>query len=399
MEAGFRIESKAFCMNYARIVPHNTILCMNDFTIFSNESEFHDQRSGTIGSSDIPVLAGLYVKAGKTPLSLWEEKTGRAEGFSGNEATWWGHQHEINIAYRWIYDVYGPEAADRFRIAKIRGDGVVSLDYEGGDVARVYNNTHFVHPDYLWATAHPDVLVIDEIGGHIQEIKSTGFFPSIRSEDHVRGYDRHDKGLGGVPLAVYLQVQWQLFCAGITPDEGTAGVSVLANTSEYATYGPGTADPRTQEKILALAERFIWHVKNDTPPKPMTWDDVCKIWPVSEDTALTIPLEEILEARDGGSVLTLADMLSEREKIDKRSKEDKARLDEIKNAIGILMGENRVMQTPDGQTIATRADQSRESVSVSDLKKHDPELVERLSNEGVIKSSSFSVLRFKKRKG
>ena len=364
---------------------------MHTFTIFTDQTEFHQQRAMTIGSSDIPVLAGLYVRNGKTPLLLWQEKTGRAEPFQGNELTWWGHQHEISIAYRWVLDTYGEETAERFRIGKIRGDNVISIDLEGADIGRIYSNTHFVHPDYPWATAHPDVLTETPSGGHIQEIKSTGFFPSLRSEDNIRGYDRHDNGLGGVPLAVYLQVQWQLFCAGITSGNGTAGVSVLANTSDYASYGPGTADPRTQEKILALAERFQWCLKNDKPPQPMTWDDVCKLWPVADDNAAMYPIDYPLDDNH-----TLADMLAERETIDKRVKADAKRIDEIKTAVGILMGDNRVLQTPDGYTIATRSDQTRESISVSSLTDWDPDLVQRLREQEVIKQTSFSKLNFRK---
>ena len=59
--------------------------------------DFHKERKGKLGSSDIPTLAGLNLKYGKSTFTLWQEKLGLIEGFTGNEATYWGHRHEINI--------------------------------------------------------------------------------------------------------------------------------------------------------------------------------------------------------------------------------------------------------------------------------------------------------------
>jgi hypothetical protein len=374
---------------------------MHDFTTFQTQDEFHEHRRATIGSSDIPVLAGLFLRNGKTPYSLWEEKTGRREGFAGNEATWWGHVHEEAVLYRWVLDTYGEDAAYEFRQGRIsNAQQVKRYDLTTGAALHdLWSYTQFQHPDYPWATCHPDLLDLTS-HPHIQEAKSTGFFASVRSEDHIKGYDRADSFLGGVPLSVYLQVQWQLFVAGITPEEGTAGVSALIDTSDYRAYGPDTADPRTQEKLLALAERFWWHVQADTPPKPMTWEDVQRLWPIAEDSAAVYPLDfrfetEELETGALGEA-TLADLLAEREKVAARKKADAERLDEIRNAVGMLMGENRVLQTPEGQVIATRSDQTRESLSVSALGDHDPDLVERLREAGVIKETSFSKINFRK---
>jgi hypothetical protein len=132
----------------------------------------------------------------------------------------------------------------------------------------------------------------------------------------------------------------------------------------------------------------------------MTWEDVQRLWPIAEDSAAVYPLDfrfetEELETGALGEA-TLADLLAEREKVAARKKADAERLDEIRNAVGMLMGENRVLQTPEGQVIATRSDQTRESLSVSALGDHDPDLVERLREAGVIKETSFSKINFRK---
>lgn len=347
---------------------------MNDIRVFTDEEDFRASRARSLGSSDIPVLTGLTVKYGRTPLLLWQEKTGRRDPFAGNERTWWGHMHEQSILYRYIMDHYSEGLADRYLIGKIQGQSTDSL----------LSNTEARHPEYPYMVSHADLLIAET--EHIQEAKSAGFFGARRSDDSDYGYNPDDDTLNGVPLSVYLQVQHQMLCYGAH----SAGVSLLADTAEYAEFGPGQPDVTTQEKILALAERFWWHVEHDEPPKPETWQDVISIWPTAQDTAATYPLEYQLDDRH-----TLLDMLRERERLAARQKADKARLNEIKNAVGILVNENRVLQTPEGYTLATTYTTERENISTKQLREYYPDFYARLVADGIITTSESRQLKFR----
>jgi len=44
---------------------------------YSKIKDFHASRATGVGSSDIPILAGLSKRYGSTTLTLWQEKTGQ----------------------------------------------------------------------------------------------------------------------------------------------------------------------------------------------------------------------------------------------------------------------------------------------------------------------------------
>ena len=346
---------------------------MNNYTTFKSHEQFLSARNTGIGSSDIPTLAGLNAKYGSTAMTLWEQKTGRSEGFTGNMATEWGHLHETNILYMYIKNNYGADTADKFLIHKITNQHYLNFK----------NNTEARHPDYPYFIAHADLL-IDENGGHIQEAKSARMMAGKRRDDDDYGYSADDLTASGIPLSVFLQVQWQLLCYGAE----SAGVSVLIDTSDYREYGTIYPDKKTQEKLMTLAERFWHNVKTDTPPKPIIFDDVKKLFPdVQEEAAICTIDSEI----DSG--VTVADMLSERDAINKKIKELKLKEDDIKKAIGLLIGDNKTLMTPDGTILATRSMQSRESISVAELRK--TEYYDRLNEDGLVKKSEYPVLRIR----
>lgn len=54
------------------------------------------ERTKGIGGSDVATVLGLNPY--KTPLSLWEEKTGKAEGSPAGEAAYWGTTLEDVVA-------------------------------------------------------------------------------------------------------------------------------------------------------------------------------------------------------------------------------------------------------------------------------------------------------------
>ena len=56
------------------------------------------ERSKGIGGSDVATVLGLNPY--KTPLSLWEEKTGKTKGSPAGEAAYWGTTLEDVVAYK-----------------------------------------------------------------------------------------------------------------------------------------------------------------------------------------------------------------------------------------------------------------------------------------------------------
>ena len=347
---------------------------------FNSEEEFHAQRNKTVGSSDIPVLAGLTAKWDQTPYTLWEEKTGRATGFEGNEFTFWGKLHERNILYKYILDRFGQDIAIEWIQSVMHGENVVqSFDL---DCAM---NTFARHDEYEFAIAHADLFLAK--GDHIQEAKSAKLYAAKRRDDLDYGYSGDDNSINGIPLAVYLQLQWQMMCYNAK----TGGVSALIDTSDYREYGPCEPDLKTQEKLLALADRFMWHVTNDRPPKPETFNDVEKMFPrVEEKTIRFSPDYELKPGR------TLMDMLRQRQALDEKSKEIEKQLKDIKTAVGLLMTDNKVLETTDGTILATVSQQTKESISLKDLEDQEPEIMKALEETELIKRTSFRKINFRK---
>lgn len=336
--------------------------------------DFHATRATGVGSSDIPILAGMYRRRGSTTLSLWESKTGRTPPWDGNERTRVGHDLEAYVLMRFIEERYGPETAERFYFNKLR-------DRSSGPLKAM---TEARHPERSYCIAHCDMLAdidngVDE--PYIVEAKTVGMMAGKRREGEIfTGYDLEDRSAQGIPDAVYLQVQWQLFCYGVS----TGWVAALID-NQYGTWGPIAADRKVQEKCLALAERFWRLVETDTPPPPETWDDVQRLFPYQQDTTAMISGPE-------------EDHVREMVKRDKELAAHIKRLDDeredIKNAVGILIGGNSVLASAEGDVLAKSSSQSRESVSVSKLKKEAPEIEAQLRAAGLVSVSSFRTVRY-----
>ena len=310
--------------------------------------DFHGSRRKGVGASDIPTLAGLTARYDQTPLTLWRVKTGRDAPWAGNDATWWGHVHEQAVLYRWVRDRYagsdGGETAERFRREVLRGRSTGSLKVL----------TEARHPEYRFALAHADLVVEDE--PVLVEAKSHGLHAALRHDDPDFGYSPDDRSQNGLPAAVFLQVQWQMFCYGAP----AVDVAVLINTNDYREYGPVRPDPRVQEQALALAQRFWWHVEHDKPPQPATWSDICSLFPVPQQTTAMVAGEQEQAVRE---------MLDRRRKIGVRSAALRAEMDDIKNALGLLIGENAVLANAEGEILARSYGKSRETVDIAALRK------------------------------
>lgn len=338
--------------------------------------DFHGARSRAVGSSDIPTLALLNLRYDETPHRLWRVKTGREKPWAGNEATWWGRQHENTVLYRYVRDHYEGDEAERFLASKLRGRSIGELKVL----------TECRHPQYRFALAHVDLLIdadaATDIGPRIVEAKSHGLYAARRRADPDFGYSLDDFSQNGVPAAVFLQVQWQQFAYDIRQ----ADVAVLINTNDYRCYGPIIADPRTQEKCLALAERFMWHVKKDKPPKPETWADVRAMFPEIQPTTAMVSGDTELEVRR---------MIARKERLSRADRRIKAELADLKNAVGLLIGGNAVLASAEGDVLARASETGRWHLAqATKLEQTEPELFKRLCDQGYITRTNWRELRF-----
>ena len=386
---------------------------MNPFIYIENKEHFHAQRAKGIGSSDIPVLAGLYKHWDKSPVTLWMEKTGRSEAFQGNDRTKWGNHLEPLVLREFLAkrgkDTTGQVMADHHMRNKPYGKNGIEI------------LTSCQHPDYPFAVAHADMIntkgdyfincnkcnTLNEIEPsmsapcigedcqniiespaeaipYIVEAKTSGFYAGKRREANDFGWDKDIKGEGGIPAAVYLQIQYQMFVYGI---EAT-WAAVLIDTADYNEYGLIHANKNIQEKILAMVANFWECIQKDQPPKPLIFKDLSLLFPKNKKTTKIISGSQLDE------VLLMKDEKKRRETIIKKNKD---KIDKIKTAVGAIIGEDEVLGTPEGKTIGklTRID-GRKTVSTSaaNIKKF-PDIYKSLEDNKLIKhGDDYSKLSF-----
>lgn len=357
--------------------------------------DFHGERQNAIGSSDVSTIAGLNVKYGQTPIKLWEEKKGISEQFQGNEATYWGHRHELNILHRYIKNLTNEEIADKWLVKRLTGKNKFKADgYE------FYSNTKAEYEGFwkIKNIAHADLFVkMPENKYHIQEAKSLRLYSSKRDENNEYGYSSSDTSLNGLPLSVYLQTQFQLLvyrkCYGIQTKDISLGVSCLIDTSDYREYTNKKEwyDEVTIESINEMVNRFKSYITENIPPQPLTWEDVQRLYPKTIQNAVVLPKSYSIK-----NDISLENMLNRREHLQKQSSEIEKELDEIQNAIGILMGENSRIQTPEGDILVTCSESERKSISLKTLEENEPEIYRQVVEKNLVNVSKFKRLYYRK---
>ena len=289
------------------------------------------------------ILAGYSKRYGQTPLTLYRQKIGLDEPTGAGERAEWGHRLEGIVLAKFIENRYGEEAASEYLRYKARKMSV----------GQFVTESECRMPERPYVLAHADLVVLEapEAEPYIVEAKTTGLMAAKRDDDDPdSGYSKTDFSQNGIPAKVFLQVQWQM----LAYDVPTAYVAVLVDGGEYREYGPIKADPRTQEKCLALAERFWRCVEEKTEPKPETWSDVCLMWPTVQETTAMVGGEDEMKVRS---------MIGEYHDLKARLKKDGERVDEIKNALGILIGENSTLTTAEGVKLASSWSVSSEYTS------------------------------------
>jgi len=347
---------------------------MNNFTYYKD----HDFTGGRkyIGSSDIPTLALMNLKYDQTPLMLYEQIKGIREPFRGNERTRAGKELEP-IVLKWGLE----KIKTGYQSKELLNAFLITRYKNIPDCSGLFSFTEAIHPDREYKVSHAD-LIVDTADNFIMEAKTTGFFGGTRKDDINFGYDKDDMSANGIPSSVYLQIQDQM----LVYDIPIAYVSVMIDTGMHRLYGPIPAHKKTQEKILALCERFWWHVENNKPPKPETWSDI-----ISRNPILDKESKIVIAGEDEEKVIEMKEQAAAIRKKQKKLNEE---MDDIKNAIGLLIGENAYLESATGDSLAKAFEVARETVKLKDLKESHPRKYKTLKKDGFISESKSRQVRF-----
>ena len=344
-----------------------------DYT-YLKDKDFQQGRH-YIGASDIPTLALMNINYKQTPLKKYLEMKGELEPFAGNEFTQMGHIMEP-IILKLALEKLGYEKNDIQNWFVCRNSDKLHNKFIDFTEAR-YN-------DFDALLAHADLIIPkDDI---IIEAKNTGYFASKRKEKNgmrgffLDGYDINDLSENGIPDKVYLQVQTQLMCYNAK----TAYVSCLIDGNTHKLYGPIHPIHKVQEHILALSKRFWKCVENDTEPQPERWEEVTLLNPTIDREKKIMIAGEKLE--------TVTEMIERGKKLKERTKDIENELDDIKKSIGLIMGDNTLLETPEGKKLASMYEMTRESISLSTIKKENVTLYESLAD--YINVSTSRVIKY-----
>lgn len=262
------------------------------------EGDFFKERSKRIGASDIPALipdperpTQTLAGYGRTPVSVWMEKTGRAEREPAGLAAEMGHYLEWKAIELVIRGCFGQEAGSKwFRkraYHELWGKATVRTELAQEPpffyAVQYFRDGMICHPDAVYVPPKSPMSRVDIEGVRIDlskpfliEAKSASYWSAKRKDRQLDGYDFQDKGWMGVPMKHYMQVQFQL--ALLEVDQ--ALISLIYDTNSWGVWEI-RANRSHQAKIVDLAQEMVWHIDNDKPPKDLAINkqDVVDLYP------------------------------------------------------------------------------------------------------------------------
>lgn len=338
---------------------------MNNFTFYKDD--VREEGRVFVGASDMPTLCNLTKRSA---LEKWEVDTGRTESFKGNDFTEMGHELEPLVLSRFIKKQYqDPKTAYRFKLDYILHEHHRLDTYK--PPTPFYSFTEAVHPDFDFCVAHADMLNIEN--SRTTEVKTGGYFARVRRNDSP-GFDLEDHSENGIPADVMIQKQFQFMCYGNTEGE----VVLLVDDNKMHIYEV-KAKPHWYPKMIELASRYMWCVKNDKPPIPKHFGDIKKIFPEVTDLTTYITGDKAILARQ---------MKEERIRLKKIVKRYDKRIKDINDAFSLLIGGNKMLI--DGETMEKICTQivsknQYNPIFPSAIKKEFPDIYDKLLEAGKIK--------------
>lgn len=211
-------------------------------------AQWNEDRSTGVGGSDIAAVMGL--SPWKTPYAVYQEKTGEAQRWAGNEATDWGKRMEPTIR-QWYSDVTGREV------------------FVPNGVLR--------HKDYPFILASLDGYTKDR---RIVEIKTAR---------NRSGWG--EPGTNEIPDYYALQVQHYMLVTGYEVCDVPA--SIAGSPPELYEV---EADREIQEAIIEAASVFWQRVQDRNPPDPVSYADAVQRYGRSAAVGNVVARAEVFEA-------------------------------------------------------------------------------------------------------
>jgi hypothetical protein len=372
---------------------------------------FTKERSGKIGSSDIPALlqhpetSESLAGYDRTALTVYQEKRGEIEREEAGYKAHMGHMLEPIAIHEFIRKFEQIENPEKTATEFLKGYYLCELNKkdDGYPLAEESQFTDFYHHTTVrtdFGIAHADCFYVPTIPAEnepaIIEAKTRGFWPVKRDKDPYKGYDFTVTSHQGIPLSDFYQVQYQLALYqevyGIRVDN--AYLALLYDTNSFATWHI-KSNRRAQERLLELADYLHKCIKKGTPPKKlaMSQSDIKIMYPKLEEDFVTLSGEEL------DSAITAAKQskeAQEQEKMWKQKKEDAL------NTLSVFLKDNKKIKGLfEGELIDLAEWQERSGservAGVKEIKK-DEEFYNILKEKGFInvsEDSRFVKVKFK----
>lgn len=325
---------------------------------------FLAERKKGLGGTDMAVILGLSPY--KTPLSLWLEKTGRAEDQhapDAEERMYWGSALEDTVARRYA-------------------------ELKGVRIQRV--NDPLVHANGIVRGNIDRAIINPAISGHVRfkdgRLTTDRILEVKTAHGMARGSaDWGPAGSDEVPQHYWIQVQTYL---GLAQCE-TADLAVLFGGQKMDTYTIA-ADRELFADLLTEAE--LWwkkHIINDTPPEASAEDDARRLW-----KSHLAGKELIVDATVADAVQQFAEIKEEIAALEKESQE-------MRDIICASFGDAETISYMGRRLASWKANKASiktdwKAVAESLADKIDPEVFALVSDQHTTTTDGSRVLRLAK---
>ena len=313
-----------------------------DLVKYATREEWLASRLERIGASQVPDLFGVGYGS---MYELWcsfvlQEPQETEEDPWENEHLEWGNRVQDAIL------------------------GGVS-DREGWRVAP-WPQTWRVNHKWLPLTSTPDALAWDEDGCIQVEVKNVSEWARLR-------WSKDDDGRPIIPARFKVQLQAQLACSGI--HRGALALFTGGNRLEVLRYDWHAG---FQKRLNQVIREFWTLVEAKAPPEPDGSESARRAlfaqYPEADGTAVDLPAE-------------WDDLANEWQQLAKSIKEDKQRLDAIKQKLQLAMADSTWAVSPGGKAFSNK-EQQRVGVDAAKLQEKFPEAYQECQ-----KVSQFRVAR------
>ncbi|RPJ58251.1 MAG: hypothetical protein EHM12_08180 [Dehalococcoidia bacterium] len=365
------------------------------------DGDFYKERSKRIGASDVPALISdpenpteSLSGYGRTPITVWLEKTGKKDREAAGLPAEIGHHMEnkaLEIFIRGVFDVAVSKEFIRNKILyECLNDTERSpvIEFQHKLIkhnTQYYDDVRICHPDAVYVGGMSGKkrafgLNIDLSKPFLIEAKSATLWSAKRpAGSMVKGYDFDLKTWQGIPLKHYMQIQYQLDLFQID----TCYLPLLCNTSEFYVWEI-KANKKHQEKIRDIVYEVSDCINSNTPPKDLAicLNDIKSLYPEIKDDYTIISGEEKSHA------LEIAKTYKEAERQEKKWK---AKKEEALDSMSVILKDNKEIRD-DTEKIAswiTRKGSER-VLGLKELKERDDKAYSYLKRKGLITQSDDS---------